>query len=147
MCEDFGCCCYSVFRVLLTFLYIEKLIFAFHFIFKFLGHLVSNFITWALNFFSHWEDKSEYISLTFSLMPTYVWVTFGTEGEVKLSHLGQEDHVDQSLNVQSPRKEVWPWGRWLSSWGNSWRELTAEGCLLETLQATEIINSLFLKED
>ena len=84
MCEDFGCCCYSVFRVLLAFLYTEKLIFTFHLKFKFLGHLVSNFITWALNFFSHWEDKSEYISLTFSLMPTYVWVTFGTEGEVKL---------------------------------------------------------------
>ena len=29
-----------------------------------------------------------------------------TQGEVKLSHLGQEGHVDQSLNVKSPRKEV-----------------------------------------
>lgn len=29
-----------------------------------------------------------------------------TEGELKLSHLGQEGHVDQSLNVKYPRKEV-----------------------------------------
>ena len=83
MCEDFGCCCYSVFRVLLAFLYIEKLISTFHLKFKFLGHLVSNFITWALNFFSHWEDKNEYMSLTFSV-PRYVWVTFGIEEEVNL---------------------------------------------------------------